>query len=345
VYVQQYTSSGQYLKEGGRPVVCIFGIGLHDRAVATPSSSLALIKWLQAQNLYVIGSGPYYWREGGHDAAPGFDAVHAAFDAIMPWAVGRYKSAAEFASKSAPVVKADAKLTSGRGQDYAPIAYAGYSYRDSGKINFIKRYAGAFFDAQIQSHLATAGATWFYIAMFDEVQEGTAIYKFAANEAESAAGREFVTASIDGVACPGDHYLAMAGQYAAAAKGGPPPPPGPGPAPSGPDTLKPGDTLASGKELTSASGSARLSMQASDGNLVLYTSGGKVRWSSGVDGHPRAELRFQASDGNLVEYDGAASLWSSGPASGAAKAQLLDDCNFVTSDASGKVLWALGTSC
>jgi hypothetical protein len=127
-FVKNYTSSKQYLKEGGRPVVCIFGIGLPDRAVATPSSSLALILWLQAQGLYVIGSGPYYWRTGGHDAAKGFDGVHAAFDAIMPWSVGRYNTISDFSQKMASV-EGDAKLASSRKQGYAPIAYAGCATR------------------------------------------------------------------------------------------------------------------------------------------------------------------------------------------------------------------------
>eukprot|EP00900_Chrysochromulina_parva_P010348 jgi/Chrpa1/19314/Chrysochromulina_OHIO_Genome00024131-RA len=67
-----------------------------------------------------------------------------------------------------------------------------------------------------------------------QVQEGTAIYKFAANDAESAepgtspqGPRPFVTASIDGVEAPGDLYLTIAGQFAAAARGGPPLPPMP----------------------------------------------------------------------------------------------------------------------
>jgi len=216
-YVKKYTASQQYLKENGRPVVCIFGIGLRAHEQATPSASLALIRWLQAQGLYVIGSGPFYWRAGGHDALHGFEQVHAAFDAIMPWTVGRYNTVADF-HRLSQVIEGDAKLTRDRKQGYAPIAFAGYSYRDTNKINFIKRNAGKFFQAQTDAYLALQGTTFYYIAMFDEVQEGTAIYKFAANQSESAAGRDFVTASIDGVQCPGDLYLKMAGQYTAAAR-------------------------------------------------------------------------------------------------------------------------------
>ena len=277
-YVKKYTTSQQYLKENGRPVVCIFGIGLIGHDQATPASSLALIRWLQDQGLYVIGSGPYYWRTGGHDALHGFDKVHAAFDAIMPWSVGRYNSVTDFHNRLT-LIEGDAALTSGRKQDYAPIAYAGYSYRDSNKVNFIKRNAGKFFKAQSDAFLAIKGATFYYIAMFDEVQEGTAIYKFAANASQSAAGRPFVTASIDGVQCPGDLYLRLAGQYAAAAKGhGPAPPPLPTE-----NSLDRGSILDAGDSLHSINGKAHLEMQAADGNLVLY-SGNHGIWSSNTTG-------------------------------------------------------------
>jgi len=271
-HVKNYTSSERYLKEKGRPVVCIFGLGLVDHAQATVDSSLRFIRSLQANGFYVIGSGPYYWREGTHDALPGYSGVFTAFDAIMPWSVGRYSSALDF-SRLGPLVEADAALTQSRGQGYAPIAFPGYSYRDTNKINFIRRYAGQFFRAQIDVYLNTSGVSFYYIAMFDEVhadctlldldhesisiaplaihpmmdpdgppkvrdpmqvQEGTAIYKFAANDAESAepgtspqGPRPFVTASIDGVEAPGDLYLTIAGQFAAAARGGPPLPPMP----------------------------------------------------------------------------------------------------------------------
>jgi hypothetical protein len=355
-YVKNYTSTQQYLKEEGKPVVCIFGIGLTDRAQATPSSSLSLIRWLQAEGLYVIGSGPYYWRTGGHDAASGFEEVHAAFDAIMPWAVGRYNTVTDF-HHILPQIEGDAQLTSRRNQGYAPIAYAGYSYRDSNKINAIKRNAGQFFQAQADTFLKLKGTTFYYIAMFDEVQEGTAIYKFAANDSESAAGRPFVTASIDGVACPGDLYLRLAGQYAAAAKGAPTPPlaPTPPPAPTPPtpasaSTLAPGSSLGPFAHLVSASGAAHLEMQGSDGNLVLYSNSGgnnRVVWSSNTTGHPGAHLDFQGSDGDLVLYDATTTkaLWSTGAKRGATEVTLQDDCNLVTTDGSGAVLWVLGTTC
>merc|ERR1711991_177763 len=63
---------------------------------------------------------------------------------------------------------------------------------------------GKFFQAQIDTYLSV----------------GASFYNIAATEQESAlpAGC-FLTASSDGVTCSGDHYLTMAGQYAAAAHG------------------------------------------------------------------------------------------------------------------------------
>lgn len=121
------------------------------------------------------------------------------------------------------------------------------------------------------------------------------------------------------------------------------PAPAPPPVPSGSDTIAPDERLEAGASLVSVGGSARLSVQASDGNMVLH-HGSTVVWASGTTGHPGAELRFQ-TDGNLVLYDGSHPLWASGNKPGAASVQLQDDCDLVMKDSSGAALWSLGTSC
>jgi len=231
-YVAKYTSNPQYLREHGRPVVAIFGLGLDSHAkYLSAKDSLSLIHYLQSEGLYVIGSGAYSWR-GGHDQASGYDSVNAAFDAIMPWSVGRYNSVKDFHGESSRIDE-DVKVTHGRNQDYAPIAFPGYSYRKNHKFNKIKRYAGQFFQAQIDKYLSTAHVTFYYIAMWDEVQEGTAIYKTAANQAESAAPKGcFISCDMEGTSCSGDHYLKMAGQFAAKAHKRPTPAPTPPPTPT-----------------------------------------------------------------------------------------------------------------
>ena len=215
--VKNYIHNSRYIKEKGKPVVAIFGIGCNAHEFATPSVAKALIQWLQGNGLYVIGIGPFDWRTG--KSSKSFEAVFSQFDAVMPWSVGTYNGAAKFAHQHTRLA-ADAQLTSSRGQDYSPIAFPGYSYGSVYKerFNLFKRNGGTFFQSQIDYHLQLKGATFFYVAMFDEVQEGTAIYKFAANTEESCEGAQWVTADIDGVKVPGDHYITMAGHFSADAK-------------------------------------------------------------------------------------------------------------------------------
>jgi len=346
-YIKKYTSGSRYLKEGGKPVICIWGIGMSDldKHPADPTSSVSFVRWLQGQGLYVIGSGPYFWRTAGHDAATGFDKFHEAVDAIMPWTVGRYNSVADFRALESNL-DADTALTTRRGQDYAPIAFPGYSYRADDKFNKIPRNGGKFFQAQIDAYLKTPGVSFYYVAMFDEVQEGTAIYKVAANENESAEPKGcFLTMSSDGIDLPGDHYLKIVGNFTATAKGPSPPPGPPAPSPSR-DSLSPGDRINSGEDLISAHSQARLEMQKTDGNLVLRDRTGTQVWSSNTTGHLNSHVTFQTSDGNLVLRDSTGkAMWSSKAHKGAAKVVLKDNCDLVTEDSSGNILWSLGTSC
>merc|ERR1712048_57778 len=119
--------------------------------------------------------------------------------------------------------------------------------------------------------------------------------------------------------------------------GGPSPPaPAPTPAPPAPapipqpsrDTLKAGERLEFKKYLESSGAKARLTVQG-DGNLVLRNTAGKALWSSNTPGSTNDYLTLQKSDGNLVLYTDKTPLWSSGNHDGAARVMLTDDCDLV----------------
>lgn len=110
------------------------------------------------------------------------------------------------------------------------------------------------------------------------------------------------------------------------------------------DKLGLNEQLASGEKLVSASGSATLEMQASDGNLVL-TYGASNVWSSKTAGNPGAHLVLQSA-GNLVLYDSSQKAkWASGRNDGVTKAVLRDDCSLILTGDNGAVIWTTGTSC
>lgn len=188
-------------------------------------------------------------------------------------------------------------------------------------------------------HMVESGNSWQLIVSFDEFGEGTGIESTKEWASDSGFGDYLDALHFDSTPTP-----TPTPTPAPTPSPAPAPSPTPAPTPTGQDIIVSGGRLASGDRLVSAGGNARLSMQASDGNLVLRSGSSHV-WASGTTGHPGAELRLSGSDGNLVLYDGLAALWSSGSSRGATSVQLQDDCDLVTRDAFGAVLWSLGTSC
>ena len=75
--------------------------------------------------------------------------------------------------------------------------------------NRIPRRGGRFYWRQVGRALQ-AGNTMLYSAMFDEVDEGTAMFKIAPSPQEAPAGVPLVTLDADGERLPSDWYLRLA---------------------------------------------------------------------------------------------------------------------------------------
>jgi hypothetical protein len=73
------------------------------------------------------------------------------------------------------------------------------------KLNQVPRLGGQFLWQQARERIQ-GGATMLYVAMFDEMDEGTAIFKTASKVPEGTLG--FVTEE----SLPADHYLWLTGQ-------------------------------------------------------------------------------------------------------------------------------------
>ncbi len=85
-----------------------------------------------------------------------------------------------------------------------------------------------------------------------------------------------------------------------------------------------------------------------DGNLVLYKTNGstsKAVWGTGTNGKNAASVCLQ-TDGNVVVYaSGGSALWGSGTqGSGATQLKLQTDCNLVLYTSSGAAKWGSGTN-
>jgi len=237
------TSSPAYLHHRGHPLLAVWGLGFAGRSL-TPSGALNLLKSLDKASakyggVTIMGGVPSYWRTGRYDASPDpkWQRVWSRLGVLSPWSVGRFYDDAEADSYSNTVWVPDLAATRALGVDYMPVLFPGYSFANSERSlgqpdpisNLIPRQCGRFYWRQVYDALG-AGATMIYGAMFDELNEGTAMFKMLPNAAEAPVqgippGYSFVTLDADGCPLPSDWYLSLAGAATAALHAGTPPSP------------------------------------------------------------------------------------------------------------------------
>src|SRR6185369_7303596 len=103
--------------------------------------------------------------------------------------------------------------TASHGLDYMPVIFPGFSWHNlnGGLLNQIPRNGGKFYWVQAYNAIS-AGCSMIFGAMFDEMDEGTAMLKMAPTAAELPVQGTFVPLNIDGQALPSDWYLRLADQ-------------------------------------------------------------------------------------------------------------------------------------
>jgi hypothetical protein len=215
VNTQKVTNSPAYLHHNGKPVVAIWGFGFNGRS-DTPQQAQQAIDWFKAAGCTVMGGLPTNWRTLTGDAQtdPAWATVFRSFDVISPWSVGRYSNNnAADTFRTEKLVPDLADCTS-HGIDYLPVIFPGFSWanlKQNGLYNQIPRNGGNFYWRQAYNAVRS-GCTMVYGAMFDEVDEGTAMYKLAPTPAQLPAQGTFVPLNADGYNLGSDWYLRLADQ-------------------------------------------------------------------------------------------------------------------------------------
>lgn len=212
-------ASDRYLHHDGRPVIGVWGYGFDDR-VGTPAQANALLDWLQrdapdAERAVVIGGVPSRWRTLTADSQsdPAWASVYRRYDVISPWLVGRFESEASARDYRDDVMDADVAAAHAAGRRYMPVIFPGFSWANLFRgttENLIPRRGGRFWWTQFYE-ARQAGADTYFGAMFDEVDEGTAIFKVAETHAMEPTTGTFLALDADGEALPSDWYLQLAG--------------------------------------------------------------------------------------------------------------------------------------
>ena len=206
---RRVTEDAAYLHHSGKPLVVVWGIGFADDRKYTLAECMELVKDLQAGGCTVMIGVPSYWREGGRDAMrdPLLKQIVEQVDLVSPWTVGRYDSPEAARQHARDTIAADLQWTAERGTELMPVVFPGFSWHNlhDGPLNQIPRRMGAFLWSQITADIE-AGAGMIYVAMFDEVDEATAIFK-CTNEPPVGEASRF----IDYEGLPSDFYLRLVG--------------------------------------------------------------------------------------------------------------------------------------
>lgn len=179
-----------YLHQNNKPLITIWGVGFNDGREYSLDDIEVLISGLKDMGFSIMLGVPTYWRERKNDTLPDsklHDLIKSA-DVIMPWFVGRYNYTNY--SNFYTLIEQDIEWCKKNNVEYAPLCYPGYADRNMHPNNSIgPRQEGKFLWNQIY-HTIKSGAQMLYIAMFDEMDEGTSIFKTAnskdvpGNEAE-----------------------------------------------------------------------------------------------------------------------------------------------------------------
>ena len=215
--------SPRYLHEGGRPVVQIWAFlrGDPNRQV-TAELANRLIDFFQTPGPYsafLAGGGTWTWRR---EDDPEWQAFYRRFDAYSPWNPGNYlidSAGRKYANTS---YWADDLAECNRCEMlWMPVVYPGFSWDNLKQqppgTTEIPRRGGQFLWEQFHE-LSKLGVDTVYVAMFDEVDEGTAIFKVTSSPPTQA---HFV--GYEGL--PSDWYLRLVGKGARMLKAKQPIPP------------------------------------------------------------------------------------------------------------------------
>ncbi len=167
-----------YLYQNGKPLITLWGVGFNDGRPFSLTDVESLVGGLKKLGYSIMLGVPTYWRERRNDALsdPKLHEVIKSADVIMPWFVGRYGMGnfPDFRK----LIENDIQWCKTNKVEYAPLCFPGSSDLNMHPHHVTRndRYKGQFLWDQMY-HSIKSGAQMLYMAMFDEIDEGTALYK------------------------------------------------------------------------------------------------------------------------------------------------------------------------
>ncbi len=198
------TDDPRYLHHNGKPVLALWEFNRLHRPNVTATVANQLIDFFKNDpdyGVFLVGGCEWTWRNVEGEWA----SIYRSFDTICPWNAGN--TVIENGKKWANTDfwQGDIAEANEAGMLYLPVIYPGFSWDNLQNLppgtSILPRQGGKFYWKQFHQ-AADLGLDMVYVAMFDEVDEGTAIYKVTNQPPEQA---HFVTYED----FPSDWYLRL----------------------------------------------------------------------------------------------------------------------------------------
>jgi hypothetical protein len=223
------TRPNNYIFHNGKPLVTIWGLGFPDRPYNIRNIGIErFIDFLKNDPEYggcsVMVGVPTFWRDLNADCLndPYLHTIIRSADLVMPWMVQRFSPLLHNdMDRYRDCIIADMEWCRVNNVEYVPCVTPGFSWHNLSRFEFpddvkpvasIPRQKGRFYWMQLATAI-NAGAGMIYVAMYDEVNEGTAIFKVTDNPPVGS-----VAKFVDLEGMPSDHYLWLTGEASKALK-------------------------------------------------------------------------------------------------------------------------------
>ncbi|MDX1564076.1 MAG: glycoside hydrolase family 71/99-like protein [Phycisphaeraceae bacterium] len=203
------TDDASYLRHRHRPLVAVWGVGFADGRDYSLGECEKLIDFFKSEaggRCSVLLAVPFYFRERKREAVRDA-ALHRILrkaDVIQPWSVGRYRDVPGALNHTRKTWEANLAWCLAANLDHMPVVFPGFSWKNlkggDAKLGQIPRQKGRFYWSQFIA-ARRSGAKTVYVAMFDEIDEATAIFKCTNDPPVGVSS--FLT--YEGL--PTDHYL------------------------------------------------------------------------------------------------------------------------------------------
>ncbi|KAH6652755.1 hypothetical protein BKA67DRAFT_300843 [Truncatella angustata] len=205
------TSSPAYMRHDGKPVIEIWGVGIVSEVTA--EDAVNTVTALKNAGYYVILGVQQAWHAELVENRTGYGNAFKLADMIQPWTVGAYGNDNYQDFHDGRQAVEDTEALHELGIESSIVVWPGGSSSNanpSETFDHFPRFNGSFYQKQLEGAVGMK-PSFVFGAMFDEVNEATAIYPVLRNS-ELPTNQRFL--GIDDDAEP-DAYLKMAGNAAA----------------------------------------------------------------------------------------------------------------------------------